>query len=100
MSHGVPVNMGVIGRRRKEMDSRSKCASRWLAPAAVVSAALTAAIVTNTKPASAFSSEIHERITRNSLTFIWGGVLDTIVAGNLDEDEGDEADLAERHAQN
>jgi hypothetical protein len=82
------------------MDSRSKRASRWLVPAAVVSAMLTAAIVTNTRPASAFGSGIHERITRNALPFIGSGVLDTIVAGNLDEDEGAAADLAERHAQN
>lgn len=82
------------------MDSRSKHSLRWLVPAAIVSATLTAAIVTNTKPASSFEGGIHERITRNALTFMWGGVLDTIVAGNLDEDQGDEKDIAERHGSN
>jgi hypothetical protein len=82
------------------MDSRSKRSSRRLVPAAIVSATLTVAIVTNTKPASSFEGGIHERITRNALTFIWGGVLDTIVAGNLDEDQGDEKDFAERHGSN
>jgi hypothetical protein len=82
------------------MDTRSKHPSRWLAPAALVSTALIAAIFTNIRPASAFGESIHERITRNALPFMTGGVLDTIVAGNLDEDEGDAADLAARHAQN
>ncbi len=71
----------------------------WLA-AALGGAALIAAIVADTRPASAFGGDIHERITRNAFPFMTGGVLGTIVAGNLDEDEGDEADLAERHANN
>lgn len=72
----------------------------WLAPAALGGAALLAAIVADTRPASAFGGDIHERITRNAFPFITGGVLGTIVAGNLDEDESDEENLAERHAQN
>lgn len=82
------------------MGSRSERASRWLVPAALGSAALIAAIVADIRPASAFSTDGHERITRNAFPFMTRGVLDTIVAGNLDEDEGDEANLAERHAQN
>jgi hypothetical protein len=82
------------------MGSRSKRASRWPLPAVLSSAVLIATIVADTRPASAFSGEIHERITRNAFPFMTGGVLDTIVAGNHDEDEGDEKDLAERHAQN
>jgi hypothetical protein len=86
------------------MGSMSKRASGWLVPTALGSAALTAAIVGTIRPASAFGrdglQQIHERITRNAFPFMTGGVLDTIVAGYLDEDEGAEADLAERHAQN
>jgi hypothetical protein len=72
----------------------------------LVSAMLTAAIVINTQPAAAFGNDgwfggdIHERITRNAFPFMGEGVLDTIVSGNLDEDEGAAADLAERHSQN
>ena len=82
------------------MDSRSKRTSHWLAPAVLGGAALLAVFVADTRPASAFGGDIHERITRNALPFMTGGVLGTIVAGNLDEDEGDEENLAERHAQN
>ena len=82
------------------MDSRSKRASRWLVPAAVVGGMLIAAIVTDTHSASAFSTAIHERITRNAFPFMTDHVLNTIVDGNEDEDQGAEADLAERHAQN
>jgi hypothetical protein len=85
----------------------AKHRSHWLVPAALGSAALTTAImavVADVRPAWAFGKdglqEIHARITRNMLPFMTGGILDTIVAGNLDEDQGDEANLAERHAQN
>jgi hypothetical protein len=81
---------------RKRVEKKwYKSAFRWL-----VSAMLTAAIVTNTQPASAFSPSIHERITRNALPFMTDDILDTIVDGNEDEDQGDEQDLGERHAQN
>ncbi len=50
--------------------------------------------------AFAFSSRIHTRITENAFPFMPSGVLTTIVDGNDDEDQGAEADLAERHAQN
>jgi hypothetical protein len=86
------------------MVSRLNGAPRWLVTASLGGAALIAAIVACTRPASAFGrdglQQIHERITRNAFPFMTGGVLDRIVAGNLDEDEGAEADLAERHAQN
>lgn len=72
-----------------------KSVFRWL-----VLVTLTAAIVTNTQAASAFSPSIHERITRNALPFMTDDILDDIVDGNEDEDQGDEQDLAERHAQN
>src|SRR5262245_29823167 len=85
----------------------SKRRSHRLVPAALGSAAIVAivaAVVADVRPAWAFGKdglqEIHARITRNMLPFMTGGVLDTIVAGNLDEDQGDEANLAERHAQN
>ena len=74
--------------------------SHWLVRAALGAVVLTAASAPEVRPAPAFGGGIHERITRNAFPFMTGGVLDTIVAGNLDEDEGDEADLAERHAQN
>jgi hypothetical protein len=51
-------------------------------------------------PAAAFETGVHERVTRNALPFLAVGVLDTVVAGNGDEDQGDAADLTERHAQN
>jgi hypothetical protein len=82
------------------MGSRSKRASRWLVPAALGSAALAVAFMAGTRPASAFGGDIHELITRNAFPFMTAGVLNVIVAGDLDEDQGDEADLAERHAQN
>ncbi|MCA1577469.1 MAG: hypothetical protein LC794_08930 [Acidobacteria bacterium] len=83
------------------MNSRSKRASRWLLSAAVVAGAmLLATIATDTEPASAFSTAIHERITRNAFPFMTDHVLKTIVDGNEDEDQGREKDLAERHAQN
>jgi len=81
------------------MLSRSKRAPLWLVPAAL-GAALLAAMVVDTRPASAFSTDGHNSATRNALPFLTGGILATIVAGNHDEDEGDEADLAERHANN
>ena len=51
-------------------------------------------------PVSAFETGVHERVTRNALPFLAEGVLDTIVDGNEDEDQGKEADFTERHAQN
>jgi hypothetical protein len=91
--------------RRKGMGSKFKRALRWLMLAALCSASLTVTIIATTRPALAFGtdglfSEIHERITRNAFPFMTSGILNAIVAGNLDEDEGDAADLAERHAQN
>src|SRR5689334_19884191 len=74
--------------------------SRWLVPAALGGAALAAAFLADTRTASAFGGGIHETITRNALPFMKPGVLNVIVAGDLDEDQGAEADLAERHAQN
>lgn len=53
-----------------------------------------------TEPSSAFSNAIHERVTRNAFPFMSDDVLNTIVDGNEDEDQGDAGDLAERHAQN
>ena len=82
------------------MGSMSKRGSHWLAPAALGTVALTAAIVADIRPAAAFGESIHERITRNALPFMTGGILSVIVAGNHDEDQGAEADLAERHGQN
>jgi hypothetical protein len=93
------------------MESQSKHASHWLVPAALVSAILTAALVTHPRPAVAFARDgvlsgfesIHARITRNALPFMTDSVLNTIVAGNLDEDEdggtGAEDD-ARRHGVN
>lgn len=63
-------------------------------------AAAFAAHLFATEPASAYGTGIHERITRNALPFLSGGVLDVIVDGNEDEDQDDEADLTERHGQN
>ena len=110
----VEITMGSVGpveegrqarNKRKGMGSKFKRASRWMVLAALCSASLTAAIIASTRPALAFGSdglfsEIHERITRNAFPFMTSSILNVIVAGNLDEDEGDEADLAERHAQN
>lgn len=79
---------------------RPKRASRWLVPAALGSAALALAFLADTRSASAFGGGIHETITRNALPFVKTSVLNVIVAGDLDEDQGAEADLAERHAQN
>lgn len=53
-----------------------------------------------TEPSSAFSTAIHERVTRNAYPFMADDVLKEVVDGNEDEDQGDAADLAERHAQN
>ncbi len=82
----------------------SKRSSRWLVFAVAGSAVLVAAIGVNTRRASAFGWDgldpLHERITRNAFPFVAGSVLDRIVDGNLDEDQGDEADLAERHGVN
>jgi hypothetical protein len=47
-----------------------------------------------------FGERIHTRATRDALPFLQENVLETIVDGNHDEDQGDAADLAERHAQN
>jgi hypothetical protein len=82
------------------MGSRSKRRSRWLVPAALGSAVLAAVFLSDIRPASAFGGGIHEEITRNALPFMTSSVLNVIVAGDLDEDQGAEADLAERHAQN
>ncbi len=79
---------------------RPQRASRWLVPAALGSAALALAFLADTRSASAFGGGIHETITRNALPFVKTSVLNVIVAGDLDEDQGAEADLAERHAQN
>jgi len=78
----------------------SNLMSRWMVPAVLGSVALSPGRVADIRPASAFGGGIHERITRNALPFLTGGVLDVIVAGNHDEDEGAAADLGERHAQN
>lgn len=70
----------------------------------LVLAGSAAALAIDPPRASAFGYEwfdsIHARITRNAFPFMTSGVRDTIVDGNLDEDEGDEADLAERHGVN
>lgn len=58
------------------------------------------ALLAGEPEASAFSTANHRRITRNAFPFMVGGVLDTIVAGNDDEDQGDEKDFAERHGCN
>lgn len=50
--------------------------------------------------ALAFTGRIHTRITENAFPFMPPAILTMIVDGNEDEDQGDEADLAERHAQN
>ena len=86
-------------RKKESMEARSTPASRWVLLATLISMMLVAVLV-ETPPAAAFGTSIHTRITRNALPFMTGGVLDTIVAGNLDEDEGAAFDLAERHAQN
>jgi hypothetical protein len=78
----------------------SKRPARRMILAALAGVALVAVVVSFIRPASAFSNDIHERITRNALPFMTSTVLGTIVAGNHDEDQGREADLAERHAQN
>ena len=65
-----------------------------------VGVALVAALLADVRPASAFGGGIHERATGNALPFLASSILGTVVAGNLDEDQGDEADLAARHAQN
>jgi hypothetical protein len=71
----------ALGRPSREgqeegMGSVSKRASGWLVPAALGSAALTAAIVAHIRPASAFGrdglQQIHERITRNAFPFMTG----------------------------
>src|SRR3546814_4969103 len=49
--------------------------------------------------AHAFIKDIHERVTLEGLPFIKADVLEAIVSGNLDEDEGKEASFDERHAQ-
>lgn len=69
-------------------------------PVAMAGVVLGAAILGDAGPASAFGGDIHERATENALPFLTGAVLGSVVAGNLDEDQGDEADLAARHAQN
>jgi hypothetical protein len=81
-------------------DLSSKRPPSQVIPAALASVALVAVIVSCTRPASAFSNDIHERITRNAFPFMTSIMLGTIVAGNHDEDQGPEKDLAERHAQN
>src|SRR3546814_5858437 len=48
--------------------------------------------------AHAFIKDIHERVTLEGLPFIKADVLEAIVSGNLDEDEGKEASFDERHA--
>jgi hypothetical protein len=82
--------------------SRSRI-RRPLALGALAAGALATATVPS-RPAAAFGRDglqhIHERITRNALTFLADGVADRVVDGNLDEDEGAEADLAERHGVN
>src|SRR3546814_5860407 len=49
--------------------------------------------------AHAFIKDIHERVTLEGLPFIKADVLEAIVSGNLDEDEGQEAsfDRSEEH---
>src|SRR5688500_16753071 len=82
----------------------SRRTSRWLVFAGVGSAALAAAFAGDTPRAAAFGwdgfQSIHARITRNAFPFMADGVLGTVIDGNLDEDQGDEADLAERHGVN
>jgi hypothetical protein len=58
------------------------------------------AIFTNSHPAAAFSMDNHAEITRHAFHFIADDVLNEIVDGNLDEDEGEAQDLSERHAVN
>ena len=67
------------------MNSMSKRGFRWF-----VSAILVTAIVTNSQPVFAFSTAIHERVTRNALPFLTDRIQDIIVDGNEDEDEGKE----------
>ncbi|TWI01664.1 hypothetical protein IP90_02223 [Luteimonas cucumeris] len=76
--------------------SRSKTA----VPVGMALSILIAGMLGGMREAPAFGSGIHERITRNAFPFMAGNVLDTIVAGNLDEDEDAAENLAERHAQN
>jgi hypothetical protein len=82
------------------MDSRSKRASRSVLSAAVVGAMLIVVIVTDTQPSSAFSTAIHESVTRNALPFLSDEVLQIIVDGNEDEDQGAAFKLTERHGSN
>jgi hypothetical protein len=81
------------------LDFRSKRASSWRGAALLGVVALITAIA-DTPAAWAFTGARHKRITRDALPFVRGSVLDIIVAGNLDEDQGDAEDLAERHGQN
>src|SRR3712207_3333068 len=83
---------------RRKVVARSAGASP--ARTALRMAAFAAALALYAGAASAFSSQIHERVTRNAFQFMAADVLDAIVRGNHDEDEGAEKDLAERHAQN
>lgn len=83
----------------------AKRTSRWLVLGVLGGGALAAVIAVDMRPAAAFGTDgwfdnIHERITRNAYPFMTGGVVDRIVDGDLDEDQGDEADLAERHGVN
>jgi hypothetical protein len=67
---------------------------------ALASAMVVMTVIADAPVATAFSTGNHRRITRNAFPFMAGGVLDTIVAGNDDEDEGKEKDFAERHGCN
>src|SRR3546814_12550567 len=49
--------------------------------------------------AHAFIKDIHERVILEGLPFIKADVLEAIVSGTLDEDEGKEASFDERHEQ-
>ena len=77
------------------MRPMSKRSFRWL-----VVVAIAGVVVAHPRPAATFSGSIHSRATRNALPFLGTVPRMIVVSGNLDEDQGDEADLAERHAQN
>ena len=67
----------------------------WNLPASLALAGIFSAA-----PVSAFETGVHERVTRNALSFLAEDVVDTIVDGNEDEDQGDAAADTRRHAQN
>ena len=82
-----------VGRGRRPVIAATP---RTLASLAALALAGTFA----TAPLLAFELDIHERITRNALPFLNEDVLQTIVDGNEDEDEGDAYEDTRRHGQN